>query len=198
MVDNFDQIAKLLEFKTSEDFYFVQVIQRKKDHKEENKRLGRNNNARLVKAYYIRSVDYLMEHRPEIIALCNTFNARAGISLNPRNAKKVALDMMARLAHCIKTDNYEVQRLYNTACGMVIPHDRTWIIDIDTKDEKELQTCVEFVTKAQPEGEKIIARIPSKEGLHLITRRFHSDWFLQNCPVKVEIHKNNPTNLYIP
>lgn len=198
MIDNFDLIAGLLQFKSPEDFYFVQVIQRKKDHKEENKRLGRNNNSRLIKAYYIFSLEQLMEYKEEIKALCVTFNARAGISLNARNSRKVALEMLARLAHCVKTENYEVQRIYNTCCGAVVPHDKTWIVDIDSQDEKEIQTCVDFITKAQPEGDKILARIPSKSGLHLITRRFHTEWFHKNCPIKFEVHKNNPTNLFIP
>jgi len=34
MVDNFKQINKLLEWNNSDEFYFLSVIQRKKDAKE--------------------------------------------------------------------------------------------------------------------------------------------------------------------
>ena len=59
MVNNFSQIRKLLEFKNQGDFYFCQLIVRKKDLATVK---GGNNNSRLVKAYYISS---LCGHRSE-------------------------------------------------------------------------------------------------------------------------------------
>lgn len=102
MVDNFNLIRALLDLpekrtEVAQDFYFVQVLQRKKDHKEENKRLGRNNNARLVKAYYIYSLEQFDEYKDEMIALAGMFNARVGINLNRRNSKKLALEMDGQL-----------------------------------------------------------------------------------------------------
>jgi len=34
MIDNFEQIKKLLTFETEDDFYFGQILQRKKEHPE--------------------------------------------------------------------------------------------------------------------------------------------------------------------
>lgn len=48
-IDNFDLIEENLKFESNDDFYFLQVIQRKKDGNV----TGRGNNgARLIKAYY--------------------------------------------------------------------------------------------------------------------------------------------------
>ena len=65
-IDNFDLIEENLKFESNDDFYFLQVIQRKKDGNV----TGRGNNgARLIKAYYIHSVDYLEEKKQKIIEL---------------------------------------------------------------------------------------------------------------------------------
>lgn len=53
MINNFEQIKSLLKFEDENEFYFLQIIQRKKDHKESNFKLGISNNNRLIKAYYI-------------------------------------------------------------------------------------------------------------------------------------------------
>lgn len=88
MVNNFDLIKPLLLFPTKEDnFYFVQILQRKKDHK--GIRLGgSNNNSRLIKAYYIKSQEHLDTHTEEMIKLAQVFNARVSINLNPRSFEK--------------------------------------------------------------------------------------------------------------
>ena len=97
MIDNFDLIKSLLCFDNEDEFYFLQVIQRKKDRKDvelDVKYVGSNNHSRLIKAYYIYSVEQLERYKPEIVALCEMFKARAGICLNRRNQKDVALEML--------------------------------------------------------------------------------------------------------
>jgi len=211
MVDNFELIKLLLKFENPDDFYFVQVIQRKKDHKEENKRLGRNNNARLIKAYYIYSVEQLEEYKDEIIALSKMFNARVGINLNRRNSRKLALEMNEQLAACLKSENYNLSKLYNSCCGMVTGGDKLWLVDLDdVKTPSPLMLAFidyecEPITKPTFDeagmvvnsNSKIVATIPTKNGLHLITTAFNSKKFGEMFP-GIEVHKNNPTLLYCP
>ena len=47
MVNNFKQISDLLKFDTEDDFYYCQILKRKKEHAE----LGRN--SVVVKTYYM-------------------------------------------------------------------------------------------------------------------------------------------------
>ena len=196
-VDNFALIRSLLKFEEG-NFYFMQVIQRKKDHKEENKRLGRNNNARLVKAYYVNSFEKYDEYKDEMIALAKLFNARVGINLNPRNEEMCALEMLEQLASCIKSKNYHLAKLYNSVCGASLGTDKTWIIDIDTKEPDLVKEVVDFLAVIEPIGvDKLIAQVPTKNGVHLITKAFNSKIFGENFP-QHEVHKNNPTCCYIP
>lgn len=205
MVDNFDLIQSLLELPeqrtdTGQDFYFVQVLQRKKDHKEENKRLGRNNNARLVKAYYIYSIAQYKEHKAEMIALAQMFNARVGINLNRRNSKRVALEMNMQLAGCLMSENYTLSKLYNSVCGMGIGKDKLWLVDLDAEDLHKTQAVIDginLILEPTANTEKVKAQIPTKSGLHLITTAFNSKVFGEMFP-GIEVHKNNPTVLYIP
>lgn len=198
MIDNFELIIPLLKFDNPENFYFVQVIQRKKDHKEENKRLGRNNNARLIKAYYINSLDKLLEHKDEMIKLAEVFNARVGINLNPRNRKQVAMATLVRVTDSISSDNYDIAKAYNSSCGASLGTDKFWLVDLDdTQEVSYLMTDFIDLDCEPINTSKILARIPSRSGIHLVTRAFNSQKFGLKYP-GIEIHKNNPVNLYIP
>lgn len=56
VIDNFDQILDILEFNNSDEFYFLQIIQRKKDGCVTD---TGNNGYRTVKTYYIFSREQL-------------------------------------------------------------------------------------------------------------------------------------------
>lgn len=200
MIDNFELIKPLLKFDNEDEFYFLQVIQRKKDRKDvelDVKYVGSNNHSRLIKAYYIYSVEQLEKYKPEIIALCEMFKARAGINLNRRNNKDMAFDINILLAECMKQGDFHgLSKLYNTVCGQAKGKDKTWLIDIDIKDELYLRQISSDIAMLEPFGDKVIETIPSKSGFHLITRSFNSKDFGKIYP-DVEIHRNNPTNLYI-
>lgn len=196
MIDNFDLIIPLLKFDNPSEFYFLQIIQRKKDFKEGEKRLGRNNNNRLIKPYYIYSTEQLLSYKEEIVKLCEVFNARAGINLNRRNQKDVALKCLEILAIALRKDDEfkGVSKIYSSACGKESNSDKLWIVDLDKDDLENLNEIYKVIEDSRPNGEsKIIATIPSKSGVHLITKRFDRSKYFPN----IEIHTNNPTNLYI-
>lgn len=201
MIDNFEQIKNLLKFDNEYQFYFLQIIQRKKDFKEDDiiTYLGTNNNNRLIKAYYIFSLEQLEKYKSEILALCNLFKARAGISLNRRDARVISLETMKLLADNIKNNHFnQLSKIYNTVCGQYHQEkDKTWIIDIDTKEQRFIQMVEDSLEDIEPKGLKVLAQIPSKSGVHLITTSFNSQKFGELFP-DLELHKNNPTNLYIP
>jgi hypothetical protein len=201
MLNNFEIIKPLLTFKDESHFYFLQVIQRKKDFDKDGgdriRYLGSNNNNRLIKAYYIYSIEQLDRYTSEIIGLCEMFKARAGINLNPRNNRDVALDCLERLARDIRCNNYDVSKIYNSVCGENKGTDKNWIIDLDEHDLPAQGSIISFLDTIEPFGEKkIIAQVPSKTGMHLITKSFNRQKFKEQFPT-IEIHVNNPTNLYI-
>jgi hypothetical protein len=208
MIDNFELIKPLLKFDDEDDFYFLQIIQRKKDHPKGHVH-GTGNNHRMIKAYYIKSTQHLDEVKDEIIAISNLFGARAGISLNRRNRKEIALEMLSHLALNIKNKQYAgLSGIYNTICGQHhSAKDKTWIVDIDNMEGVNMSNFTEFVKRTIVEEcepfnkEKILAEIPTKNGLHLITTPFNSKTFMDilgENKYPNMIHKNNPTILYIP
>lgn len=83
-VDNFDLVSRLMNFNSDDDFYFVEIIKRKKDNP---------NDAfiyrQFITYYWITSVSQLQSLKQEIINVCKTNNARAYIYMNPRSAKAV-------------------------------------------------------------------------------------------------------------
>ena len=198
-IDNFELIIPLLTFDSEDEFYFLQVIQRKKDFIEGQTRLGRDNNNRLIKAYYIYSVDQLQSYKSEIVQLCQLFNARAGINLNKRSQKDVALKVLEILAVALRKNEFSgVSKIYNSACGKESSTDKSWLVDIDTQDQTEISEIIKTVEDCEPYGQtKVIEIIPSRAGAHLITKRFNRQTFKNIFP-EVEVHTNNPTNLFIP
>lgn len=198
MVNNFDQIKDLLTFKDETEFYFVQIIQRKKDFKELKKRLGRNNNSRLIKAYYIYSKEQFEDYKEEMIKLAQVFNARVCINLNKRNQKDVALKVLELLVQSIRKNEYKgLSKLYSSACGKESGSDKTWIIDLDTEDLEHKDLIISNLLTCKPYNINIHAQIPTKSGIHLITSKFNREEFKKLHP-KIEIHTNNPTIVYIP
>jgi hypothetical protein len=64
MIDNLKLILPFLKFESQDDFYYLQILQRKK----ENAELG--SNSRVIKNYYIKSEEYLLDRYDEIKKLC--------------------------------------------------------------------------------------------------------------------------------
>lgn len=202
MINNLDIITPLLEFPHKDIFYFIQVLQRKKDHKGITLG-GSNNNSRLIKAYFITSVDKLHKQWEEMTTLAGVFDARVMINLNPRNFRKAGYHLLQKIANSMANDDfYNLHRAYTSVCGEYHSEiDKRWIVDLDADDLAKTDGIVSMINAEYSINVKqqyrILATIPSKSGAHLICNPFNIQRFTQRFPT-VEIHKNNPTNLYIP
>lgn len=199
MKDNLELIKPLLKFESKDDYYFLQILVRKKDRDSLPFKIGgSNNNSRLIKSYNVTSIKYLEDRYEEIKAMCGLFKARAMICLNKRSFHSSSHQMLVRLAQSIQSQNYKNQHSWNNVSSQYHPiKDKTWIIDIDKEDisPKKMEDVVYFMNNQKPEGNKIIEKIPSKSGFHYITKPFDLRGF---DIFNLDVHKNNPTNLYIP
>ncbi len=198
MVDNLEIILPFLQFESEDDFYFLQILKRKKDQTEKEKSEGRSNNSRTIKTYYINSQEYLLNKYDEIKKLCHLFNARANINLNKRSYKKTSLYTNKLLAEYMFAGKYDITRnLYDKACGkFTSAKKKLWIVDIDSLEE--LQNVSNYINTLLPKVDnKIVTIIPSKSGCHLITTPFNLHEFKKKFN-HIDVQKNNPTNLYIP
>ena len=194
MVDVFEKIKKLLIYDSDDDFYYLQILQRKKENPEIT------SNSRVIKNYYIGNVEYLEKRYEEIKTLCKQFNARAMLRLNKRSFKKVAFKTMQNMANSMANGEYSfIKKSYDRACGNGHnDKNKTWIIDIDGSfEESYLKKMIQYIDGCQPEGNKLVTQLPTKNGIHLITKPFDLRDF-RNCYSEIDIHKDNPINLYIP
>jgi len=200
MIDNIQLILPFLKFESKDDFYYLQILQRKK----ENPQLG--SNSKVIKTYYIKSKQYLLDRYDEIKKLCEVFNARAMIRLNKRSFEKVGFKCMTNLANTMMNKEYSfLKASYDRACGLGHnDSEKKWIIDLDNTKEsrlnnKDLEIYMSWINKCDPNTNKILSVIPSKNGYHLITLPFNIGQFKSYGRENiVDIHKDNPTNLYIP
>ena len=204
MINNLEAIKDLLIFESEDDFYHLQILKRKK----ENPELG--SNSYVIKTYYISSKDYLDSRIDEIIHLCNYHNARACINLNRRSFERIAFHTLKKVTDIIMNRDFKsVRKAYESVCGSYSnENDKKWIIDIDHKDfdlnedEREVfynEILHNIQTLIQKTGkDDTINSLPTKNGIHFITRPFNLEEFRKIYGEKIAVQKDNPTILYIP
>ena len=219
MIDNFEQISKMLKFDDKDDFYFLQIIQRKKDGCDVYD--SGSNGYRRIKTYYIRSVEDLMKRKNKIIELCENNHARAYIHINVRSAKEVAMEAAKKYIDLIKEDRCEQgYRVYDHCCG-VTPKSKIkkkWIVDVDGLTVEQVELICNKICKCRSAYkseyddnfyENIVTRISTAHGVHIITHGFDVSRFkllleeglqfrLEPEQIKeiCDIKKDGPTLLY--
>lgn len=217
-IDNFEQIKGLLKFDDKDDFYFLQIIQRKKDG---NNVPSANNGYRTIKTYYIKSIEDYERRIPAIIQLCEQNNARAYINLNVRNARGLLLTLIKESATLIEEDRCnQCFRLFDHCCGITPKRGvkKSWIVDIDSRDCDVIHMIGDAVNHCKSGNQtndglydNVFAAIPTLNGCHLITCGFDKSqlkgYITQLYSDKLtdekfidevcgSIKKDNPTLLY--
>lgn len=204
--DNFDVLAGLMEARIAEVrderekellFFPVQIIQRKKDIE------GLAKNAHIVKLYQVKDGNDLRQKKEEIGRICELFEARAMLNLNPKSYKDVAFGMLKKLSKLLSQEAYAaVDRLWGSAINTAGIGSKAlkkyWIIDVDEVSEPEviIGWVREQLAKVRPLGEeKVVSIVPSKSGVHIITIPFDvSEVTLGDT---MELKKDCLTNLWI-
>ena len=199
MIDNLELIKPLLQYEEPGDFYMLYVFKRKKDQPEGER--DNHQSVRTIKTYCIESIDHLMRRYDEIKQLCEMFKARAYIHVAKQNHRDVSLSMMVELATRIQNGSTNQKGLFDSVVGQIKTQEKRWIVDIDTKDEVAVHRAAHIINDIRPDGPKIVECIPTKNGYHLITKRFDVIEFNKRIAEFGEvpdIQKKNPTLLYLP
>lgn len=196
LVDNYSLLKKFL-VEDPDWFYFILIIQRKKEHDH----LGKNN--RVIKHYYVSSSEKLDRYYDEIKELCKEFRARAYIYLTPRSYKKVGLQTLKNVAERCSNEQYkDINRAYATACGeLYISNRKLWVVDCDSLEDHVNYNIQIVLRDLNIEEELIQAIVPTLNGFHYICKPFNTELFNSRLRAlieskTIEIHKNNPTILY--
>jgi len=196
MIDNLELIKPLLHFTDKGDFYMLYVFKRKKDQPEGER--DNHQSVRTIKTYCIESIDHLEKRYDEIKQLCEMFKARAYIHVQKQNHKDVSLNMLSSLAERIRDGVSNQKGLFDSVVGQIKTQEKRWIVDIDTLDASVIASVMLSIGLCNPiEEDKIITMIPTKNGVHLITKRFDVMQFKKQFP-DMDIQKKNPTLLFLP
>ena len=204
MIDNFELIKSLFYFNEANNMFFhLQIVQRAKDHKGENKKVKEG----AIKTYFIRSREHLDSLKEEIILLCEHYGARAYINVSGKDFKNLQDILLAKLAEYNLT--YTVRnprRILNSAAGELKSRNPRWVIDIDDVSIKnKVLEWLDNYFKVRGHsvandryGIYLYAEVPTKSGIHLISQPFNLKEFHDTFP-DVDVHKNSMgTVLYIP
>ena len=196
VINNFDSINPHLSYESDEDFYFLQIIKRRKDNPD----LERSE--KTIRNFYLYQGD-IEKFKDTIIKLCIDNNARAYLYLNKRNIKDVVFEANVLLAGYMKSGTYKaIHNLMDKAIGNKhSDNEKKWILDIDSKDDELVSRYLVTAIESNPPGKfHLYNKIETLNGYHLITTPFNTEKFSQLCAMykldNIEIHKDNPTLLY--
>jgi hypothetical protein len=202
-VDNFDLFSDVLLFKedlrpelANDVFYMVQIMTRTKDTGEKPKH---------IHSLFVESREYLMSHKDMIVKLCETFNARAYINVNPSSYKKCVLESFSVLSTMVENEKYRgILSLPETMAGAytnpIGKAHKKWVVDLDDiRTEEELEPFIRFIlneyheSKRDTSGEVVV--VPTVSGSHLLVTPFDKRRFKERWP-NIQIHENSPSILY--
>jgi len=198
MINNLKILKPLINI--PEGYYLSLFIwQRKKDQELPDK----HQSVRTIKYYNIQSVEYLESKMEEIIHLCEHFKARAYLNLNPVSYREISFNVMKALAENLKSGNYLNTRLFESQSDLSIKQGKIWVVDVDDNNIGKVLGIQSIINECRPIGEdKILGVVPTKQGCHILTKRFDVQQFKTSNPFieeeDIEIKKCNPTVLVIP
>lgn len=184
MIDNFDLILPLLNFKDAS--HHVQILQRSKD--------GHDKSTRVVASWFVTSESQLKFLYPGIVALCEQYQARCYIMINSKSHEMFAWKLSDLLLTSIKSKSIQPITTIFRSHDLCNGKSKIWVVDVDNPEidldklESKINSCRSGHFK------NVIQRIPTKNGYHILTHPFDlSQIFL---PDQVELRKNSSTLLY--
>jgi hypothetical protein len=197
-VDNFELLEELLTFEDDDTFYHLQILKRRK----ENPEISHGNI--LLSTFYVRSAEHLQKLKDDVTAICDATNSRAYLNLTARSFRAASFEALKLTATALSNESYRTHRSFESATGKTrrAGAPKRWIVDIDdmawfAENEHLLVTAI---NACAPLGCKLIDKVPTPNGVHLIMDPFNLQelhtWALEARMTLPDVHKNNPTILY--
>ena len=208
MINNFKLLEPLVLFENPGDCYFIQFLKRRKDNPDMKRDMVNVDNL------FVYSLEQYREMEKTIIEIAEMHNARAYIRVNRRNTERLALFTQVQVANLILSKDYKsVKNAYLSAAGKNNSEPlKRWVVDVDCdpvedpdfEDRKALiiKTIDELHNECNRNSKqgvyKRLLEVPTKNGVHIITNPFNLQKFRELITSTVDIHKDNPTLLYVP
>lgn len=189
MIDNREVIASFIdETYDGDTFWYTELLDRTTNGSSRFKML--RSFEHIDRATFLSQCDTIAQ-------LCENNNVRAYTRLSPRSRKTVAGHLLTQITSQYIDGHYDAfWHAYGSACGKTSIHGRKlWLIDIDAVDGVypwQEHSRIKFQLEMT---KNFRAWIPSRNGGHLICNAMDPR---QLTLGSAQIHKDNPTNLYIP
>lgn len=174
------------------------------------KQVGANEHQRLLRTYYVDSLEYFDRKIPAIKELCETNKARAYILPQVRNNFECLLSLGEKVLETIRMGNYSAKPehlLRSAYCEYHKSRDKRWILDLDRDSMTEYRYQVNFGGSSfsakewtvdevlalvrrnlekcgkDPAGAYVV---PTKSGCHVVTSPFDLQKAFNECNLMFE------------
>jgi len=201
MINNFSKFESFLKFSSDDEFYFLQIMKRRKDNPNMEK------GVKILDEIYIDNFEFYQRKQEDWIRTANENNARVTIRVNHRSYRKCAFKSLIDIANKIELGQFSACKhsFKNMAGKYKAKGEKFWIVDIDnTKDPQDIERCMNSKSRLPLKDDDFL-KLESKTGFHLITKPFDLRKFTEFYKppanpnaIKIEIIKDGCTNLYIP
>jgi len=220
-IDNFETFKSRLDFRDKTDRYIVHVLRRPKDCEGLKNALGSNECQRLIRTYYVDSIDYFEKKIPAIKELCESNRARAYILPQVRNNYECLLNLGEKVLETIRLGNYSAKPehlLRSAYCEYHKSRNKVWILDLDADCMTEYRDEATFgghamssKTWTPAEAFDLVKRhlvavgkseddcymVPTKSGFHIITSPFNLQAAYKECGLLYEGVKKAKTKMAV-
>lgn len=212
IINNLEELKKLLVFKQNnknkpEIYYFVQVIQRKKDNPElEIQEIQRY-------AWWITSLRYLEKSWNRIQKMCEVYNARAYISITPRSLEKFGKQCMFEYSKRVANNDYSnIQHIpkrvalsNETLQSRGVINKPRWILDVDYESKEIAKEVSNFISNYTI----VLSTIKTVTGYHIVIESFNftkldefsknikrSEYIIPGTDIEFALKRDGNTILY--
>lgn len=195
MIDNFNLICGYLPQEPVEDLvYQVMVLVRKKDHPHLT---HKNNTQRIIYSCIVRCAEGLREKESLLKQISEIGQARVMITIMPKHLREMCWNVQRTNLEYLSSNQFATKafRIADTCLGSMKPakEHRLFLWDIDAKEDLE-----PFVETLKDSGAEVVLTVPTRSGYHVHTKPFNYVTPNIKEELKLDMHKNNPTLLYLP
>lgn len=169
IINNFDKLHEILKFEPN-TYYKFQIIKRNKDGEDVKK------SSKSIKSYLVDNLGKIETLQPEMIKLCQIFNARLYMSLDRGNIIKALFNIKqyidTQLQDCLFSKEKQLSAsVINRAIESSMDQQtsknyKLWLVDMDTKDGQILYKIKDTLPVSF-----YLATLETKNGYHLIYER---------------------------
>lgn len=207
MTDNFNRLREFMqlpELEGGDAYYVIELVRRGKDCPD----LPAANYH--FKNYYIDTLAKYDKMQDEIRLLCRTLRLRAYVSVCRKSFRRVTMSTLAEMARRASLGDFSrPYAVFDSCSGKDLGKDgKYWVVDIDDcqfntlPHVKKRRRIIKTIESCEPAGQKMEMILPTRTGVHLITRPFNMEQFNRLCKENPEIEeipdvkKNHVTLLF--